>query len=265
MIQDILNKIYRLPLNNKQRTFFNSLISPKKNLELSDEELSILNALEHDGFCVMDGQSILDIEALARETKKCFKDKEKIEFSLQNTESDFNGITYADRQMLLNSDVIKGFCELEIFHIVARAYLGVNAKIGNISAWRTEKFQFPTNAQYFHRDFDNFKWLKIFIYLTDVKDENGPHSYIPKSHNSKNHLRFSRIEDKDIANLEKPVEIIGKAGTIIFADTLGIHKGVLPNEGFRDILQITLAPLKIAYTNYDNLKAPNDNMWSLFR
>tara|TARA_B100000963_G_scaffold359326_1_gene386383 strand:- start:14379 stop:15176 length:798 start_codon:yes stop_codon:yes gene_type:complete len=265
MINSILNKIYRLPLNNKQRFFFNNFISPKTNKQLAKEELKIVESLERDGFFVMNGKDILDIDTLRQETEKCFKDREKIEFTLQNNKIGFNGITYADTQMLLNSAPIREFCELKFFHTVAKAYLGINAKIGNISAWRTERFEFATNAQYFHRDFDNFKWLKIFVYLTDVHEENGPHSYIPKSHHSEDFLSFKRIQDEDIVNLEKPVNIVGKAGTIIFADTFGIHKGVLPSEGFRDILQVTLSPNKVAFTDYKNLEIPKDNIWSLFR
>ena len=34
------------------------------------------------------------------------------------------------------------------------------------------------NAQLFHRDFDNEKWIKIFIYLNDIDEKNGPHCFV---------------------------------------------------------------------------------------
>ena len=36
-------------------------------------------------------------------------------------------------------------------------------------------------AQEYHFDLDRPKWLKIFIYLTDVNKDNGPHCYISKN------------------------------------------------------------------------------------
>lgn len=43
----------------------------------------------------------------------------------------------------------------------------------------------PTN-QVFHRDEDDFKFLSLFVYLTDVDgDEDGPHGYLKGTHNSK--------------------------------------------------------------------------------
>ena len=37
-------------------------------------------------------------------------------------------------------------------------------------------------AQMFHFDLDRIKWLKFFIYLTDVKINSGPHVYVSGTH-----------------------------------------------------------------------------------
>lgn len=37
-------------------------------------------------------------------------------------------------------------------------------------------------AQLYHFDMDHLKFLKFFIYLTDVDEHNGPHCYVRKSH-----------------------------------------------------------------------------------
>ena len=41
------------------------------------------------------------------------------------------------------------------------------------------------NAQFFHWDNDFSKFLKLYIYLTDVDEDSGPHIYIPKTHKKK--------------------------------------------------------------------------------
>ena len=68
-----------------------------------------------------------------------------------------------------------------------------------ISASKKEK---QDNAQYFHYDNDFKKFLKIFIYLSDVDFESGPHSFVQYSHNKKKfkHLISKRLSDSEIIN-----------------------------------------------------------------
>lgn len=69
-----------------------------------------------------------------------------------------------------------------------------------------------------HRDFDDFKQVTLFIYLTDVEDESyGPHVYMMGT-------QFGKEE-----GFTYP--IVGKAGTGFLADSLGVHKGLTPLPG----------------------------------
>ena len=56
--------------------------------------------------------------------------------------------------------------------------------------WWSSKSNFndPKSAQEFHFDLDSIKWLKFFIYLTDVEANTGPHIYVKGTHNSKKDL-----------------------------------------------------------------------------
>tara|TARA_B100000959_G_C14935159_1_gene605426 strand:- start:705 stop:1643 length:939 start_codon:yes stop_codon:yes gene_type:complete len=97
------------------------------------------------------------------------------------------------------------------------------------------------NAQYFHYDCDYKKFLKIFIYLTDVDVNSGPHVFIPFSHTKKKlkHLCAERLDDEIIDQnyKENGKEIfIGEKGAIIFEDTFGFHKGVTPINKSRALL-----------------------------
>ena len=42
---------------------------------------------------------------------------------------------------------------------------------------------YSKNAQLFHRDFDNEKWIKVFVYLNDIEIQNGPHCFVKGSQN----------------------------------------------------------------------------------
>ena len=90
-----------------------------------------------------------------------------------------------------------------------------------------------------HRDsFAN--QFKAMIYLSDVGPENGPFQYILGSHNLRAMIRDqrraelgidqTRITEGQIARLlnEKPqrlASVTGLAGTLILADTTGLHRG----------------------------------------
>lgn len=98
-------------------------------------------------------------------------------------------------------------------------------------------------AQQFHYDMDRIKFLKIFIYITDVTSENGPHCYVKGSHkNLKKSLRKDgRYEDQEIENAygkESIIEFCAPRGTIYAVDTRGLHKGVPLRSSNRLILQM---------------------------
>lgn len=92
-------------------------------------------------------------------------------------------------------------------------------------------------SQNWHRDPDDMKFVKVFLYLTDVDSKkSGPFIYVCGSHHGgkwrnifpqrppmgsyppKEELE-STVSSKDI------LVCTGRAGTIIFCDTSGLHRG----------------------------------------
>ena len=111
------------------------------------------------------------------------------------------------------------------------------------------------SAQEFHFDLDEFKWLKVFIYLNDVNNDNGPHTYIPKSHlpgaKNKHLINYilktgrNRISDETLFEHHSKsdvTKILGAAGTIIIADTKCWHKASVPIKSHRIMAQYLFAP-----------------------
>ncbi len=103
------------------------------------------------------------------------------------------------------------------------------------------------NAQMFHYDLDDYKFLKFFFYLTDVDDTSGPHICVRASHK---HKKFSHVllrkreEDKHIIDCygeDSLVTIYGKAGFGFVEDPLCFHKGLTPTHNDRLLLQIEFA------------------------
>jgi hypothetical protein len=130
---------------------------------------------------------------------------------------------------------------------VADLYLNVNSILYPVYCWKTRPFKdneanASRDALMYHIDHDYNRFLKVFVYLNDVSLDNGPHTYCPQT-SFKNlpafvdcNRRFS-CSEIDSAGLRQS-SIIGSAGTIIFADTLNIHKGTPVKSGERYILQV---------------------------
>jgi len=103
------------------------------------------------------------------------------------------------------------------------------------------------SAQMFHFDMDRIKWLKLFLYINDVSEQNGPHVFVEGSHRSGSQPKairrkgYQRILDQEIARFyppEKVKSIVGPAGTAFLADTRGYHKGLTPVKGERLVFVI---------------------------
>ncbi len=139
----------------------------------------------------------------------------------------------------INYEILKIGLKEEFLYL-ASLYLGIYPFLGRFYAW----YDFPTDenktsSQCWHKDTDDKKFFKIFIYLNKVNSNNGPFCYIKKTHQSKNskikkYLRktdyssFDILEDNDVYNLYSDEDIIecnGPLGTTIFADTSGYHRG----------------------------------------
>lgn len=146
-------------------------------------------------------------------------------------------------------------------------YFGCMPILVQANSWfsfpsKLEKKNLSENAHFFHQDKEFIKFLKVFIYLNDVGEENGPHCYIEGSHldTMKLHgIPFSeRVMDEDIEKYYSKVRIkniLAPAGTVIFADTSCAHKGQPIKNGARIILQLEYASsLHLSYLEIDHLK-----------
>jgi len=109
--------------------------------------------------------------------------------------------------------------------------------------WSVAGKKDPT--QDFHQDCEDLKFLKVFIYLSDVTKKNGPHCYVrgsrnnlktPSKYNTSNRVPDSFIKQNYPA--EDILKFTGKKGTIIFENTNGFHKGSPLIEGHRIMLQL---------------------------
>lgn len=88
-----------------------------------------------------------------------------------------------------------------------------------------------------HRDDPVRNQLKFILYLNDVDESNGPFKYITGSHGVLSKIFTSLLRLKIVSRFssvpsrESIITYTGKAGTLIIADTSGIHRGSLLEIG----------------------------------
>lgn len=147
-----------------------------------------------------------------------------------------------------------------VLNEVALRYIGPRAKHLGTNMWWSyadesldlkERSKF---AQLFHYDLDDYKFIKIFFYLTDVDEDSGPHVFVRGSHREKplRHLYpMRRLDDADVERTydrKDILTVIGQAGEGFVEDTFGIHKGAAPNSKSRLLVQLYYAT-SLGYTD----------------
>jgi hypothetical protein len=133
---------------------------------------------------------------------------------------------------------------------VAEAYIGASPILDEVNMWWTTSRATDADAaaaQLYHFDMDRIRWLKVFIYLTDVDQTNGPHNFVAGSHRSgaipdvllkKGYARLTDNEVHKAVGTDKLRSFTGPKGTILLEDTRGLHKGSPARAGDRLMLEL---------------------------
>ena len=145
---------------------------------------------------------------------------------------------------IINNIYIKNIVTDNYIYNIVKNYLNADPILCQVNFWINGESKI-NSSQVFHQDRDHLRFLKIFIYLNDVNENNGAHIYVEKSKNNikmetNNYKPGIRVSDNFInLNYKDNIKIIeGKKGSIIFEDTTGFHKGGVVKTNFRYLLQI---------------------------
>jgi len=156
---------------------------------------------------------------------------------------------YPTADLLDNADVQALLADGSILALM-QEYLGSRPVADVLSMWWHTRFHTQPDseaAQFFHFDLDRIKWLKIFVYLTDVGPENGPHSFVRGSHRTGGIPKailergYVRLEDEEVAAAFPATDCLSLTaprGSIIVEDTRGLHKGASVRGDARLVLQL---------------------------
>ena len=149
---------------------------------------------------------------------------------------------------------------------VVNAYFGLFAELRYFSIWHSFASKAPARrSQLWHRDREDQRVVKGFIYLSDVEEGYGPFTYgrgthdrgrlhrEPESFKEAGHGN-PRSTDEQMAEVlprERWHQALGEPGTLILADTTGYHRGGLARLGDRLLFTFMfVSPLSTARVDF---------------
>ncbi len=215
---------------------------------LNEEQNKILQDLRNDGIAITHIDKILPPEifkqlqqfAMDRWSDADVKERYEKRHEAKDGEKLMNKSFFlvdlwkGKRILDLNNIFTQFSLKNEILDII-QSYMGMLVKFTD---WRLQvTVPMPEGmrsyaSQDWHRDPEDQQLIKMFLYLNDVDESAGPFIYLKKSHISGKwrHLfpqqppRGSNGIDSEIPTDDRVV-CTGKAGTVIFCDTSGLHRG----------------------------------------
>lgn len=149
--------------------------------------------------------------------------------------------------------VLRVIGDLTVSNLV-RSYLGCRPTLSSIGIRWSMPNTNANDVQMFHRDPDDWRFCKVFVYLTDVTETTGPHRYVQTSHRTAGRFRAKPYRMDDLQRQygsDALKTITGPAGTSFIADTYGIHQGAVPITGPRLILQMQYSICENFALSYD--------------
>jgi hypothetical protein len=144
----------------------------------------------------------------------------------------------------------------------AAAYLHCSPTISSIKL----RWSYPCRGmdvvQSFHRDTDDWSFIKLFLYLTDVDETSGPHVFVRGSHLDRRRDLFCRPHSDDEVRLRYGpaalASVIGPRGTMFLADTSGMHKGAIPLRRPRLVFEVCYSVLPVFALRYEPAQVTRD-------
>tara|TARA_B100001093_G_C26849143_1_gene1024231 strand:+ start:3108 stop:3971 length:864 start_codon:yes stop_codon:yes gene_type:complete len=230
---------------NKTLNIRNYLLLKKKFIEKKEEfKNSIININNKEGFVFLNKKNALP-ENLLRNLENFCTERRISEIQNENNDKNFmiNLLKENDVQKI---DGLLDFSLNKNIVNIASNYLNTIPFLAYIYLF----YSFPNNSvnssQLFHCDTEDDSQLKLFFYLDDVDDNNGPFVFIPKNKSleimRKTKYQGKRLTDNQVyehINRNEVIKFTGKKGSGLAIDTCGcLHYGSRENVKPRKLLMI---------------------------
>ena len=249
-------QVFRAISSQTQLLLNRSVNEVKRNKVKKDVSCERLKALSSDGILsipnIFTGEELLEIEnfndtahGICRDTKEKIRLKDTLKSQVRTEGSGVFDYLSEEIPSKLIFDILTRNRIMDL----AEQYLG-EIRYVQVQGWRSLPVDRQSGegesraAQQYHFDLDSIGgFLKIFIALDEIGEDNGPFHYVKGTHNTLPKLSQpdGRFTNEEITNLGLDVCLgVSKKGDLLIADTLGLHKGGKVMSGKRDIFQIEI-------------------------
>lgn len=231
------------------RARHNKIYAPLASVDaasLADDGFAALGELLSDEQCA-------DIQAFLQDKRLSDRYGSDARFAMASLPH-ATGMAEYDLVDIINSPHVLALANSARLIGLAEQYLDCKPTMSSLML----RWSFPADApvgdvQRFHRDSDDWRHLKIMVYLTDVGNADGPHVYVLRTHKEMAPIRVKVEGDAAVHRRygKHAAKVVTGARGIGFAvDTAGIHKGEMPLEKPRLMLQIQYSMLPAFANRY---------------
>jgi Phytanoyl-CoA dioxygenase (PhyH) len=212
--------------------------------KLSASDQTIANALEQDGVHItsLEALGIAATPTLLDAAAKHLQDMKAVMAADPTKQDKFGSVANPAYPQIFTVTDLAEFsswaCEPRLLNIVEN-YVKVPIQYRGVHLRRDFANENPVTTELWHRDLEDRRMVKIFVYLTEATDEYGPLEYIPKSRVSywldrhlqktigtKGRMGLTDAEMNEIIPRSEWRRCSVPVGSVVFADPVAIfHHG----------------------------------------
>ena len=234
---------------------------------IDQQSIKNFKKMKRDGFVKLgplDGSKIEEIKSEIR--RMPFK-------KITNKRGEVVKHIYSNADLAQSTDLLSVATDDGLVRTISE-YFGCLPKIQYLAAWETLKNDDELAEMFFHMDHHGHKFVKLFLYLSDVNLGDGHHEFVKGSHdwrkfdeilspknmmNIKNQVKVKRklkggfwMNNKAVSLFlqDRVVKVTGQAGSLFMEDTGGLHRGTKVESGKSRLL------FQVLYTPIDSGKDP---------
>lgn len=204
---------------------------------LDGTERTIVDRLEREGICItsLSELAIPDTQQLLAAAEPISKELARLSRAPSHVGKHTLMATAA--QLIQHPEIICWGLSQRLLKIV-ESYLGLPVGYGALSFYYSVADGRDAGPRIWHRDKEDWRMIKVAVYLNDVDESGGPYQSVTAATNEwlvaklpkykgLNHTEMQQLLDDPTDNWL--ISCIGKAGTVIFTDTSRCyHRGKPP-------------------------------------
>jgi hypothetical protein len=256
----VANKVLSIPSDlacsiNSMDWFERSILLPryhqwrdrhKEHLpKLEARELAVMEQLELEGNCItsLEALAIPDTQQLLNAAEPITKELARL--SLAPSHVGKHTLMATVNQLLEHPEILCWGLSERILKIV-ECYLGLPVGYGGLSFYYSVADGRDVGPRIWHRDKEDWRMIKVAVYLNDVDECGGPYQCVKSATNNwlvetlPAYKGLTHTEMQQLLNNSSDdwfTSCIGKAGTVIFTDTARCyHRGKPPIDTDRSAI-----------------------------